>query len=255
MAENTESEGVKKRGRKSTKNKIYFGDVQEKAVVDYLNSDDDIERNRIFNDILKPAFTTMIESIIRRYNLYLPSEEFQETFDDTISFLMMKLSKFDPSTNYKAYSYCGTVCKNYLIYKLNQFSKKRKRNVSYDDPNETPQESYGNSIKYSYDDTNLSGFLSSLTGNTVKNIETILSDGYVENLKENEKKVGLALLELLKNWETLFVHVGSDKFNKSSILMFIKENTMLSTTEIRNAMKLYKGIYFIGKERLMEEER
>lgn len=48
---------------------------------------------------------------MRRYKLYPPDEEFQETFDDTISFLMTKLYHFDPSTNYKAYSYCGTICK------------------------------------------------------------------------------------------------------------------------------------------------
>ena len=66
--------------------------------------------------------------------MYPPDEEFQETFDDTISFLMTKLSCFDPSTNYKAYSYCGTICKNYLIYKINQFSKNQKRNISYDNP-------------------------------------------------------------------------------------------------------------------------
>ena len=95
----------------------------------------------------------MIESIIRRYNLYPPDEEFQETFDDTISFLMTKLSCFDPSTNYKAYSYCGTICKNYLIYKINQFSKNQKRNISYDNPFETVQNDITDSISYSYDET------------------------------------------------------------------------------------------------------
>ena len=54
-----------KRGRKP-KSKNYFAEEQEKAVADYITTDSEEERNRIFNTILKPAFTTMIESIIRR---------------------------------------------------------------------------------------------------------------------------------------------------------------------------------------------
>ena len=143
MSENcTETEQIvikKKRGRKPNPNKknYYFGVEEEQAVIDYLSSDDVNEKNRIFVSKLKMPFTKMIESIIRRYSLYPPNEEFQQTFDDTISFLMTKLSCFDPSANYKAYSYCGTICKNYLIYKINQYAKNQKRNESYDKPNDT----------------------------------------------------------------------------------------------------------------------
>ena len=103
-----------KRGRKP-KVKRYFAEEQEKAVADYIRSNDVEEKNRIFNTILKPAFKIMIESIIRRYSLYVEDEEFQETFDDTMSFLMTKIMSFKPETKFKAYSYCGTICKNYLI--------------------------------------------------------------------------------------------------------------------------------------------
>ena len=124
-----------KRGRKpkeKTERSGYFYETEEDAFVNYLKSTDENEKNRIFNTYLHPAFTKMIESIIRRYNLYPPNEEFQETFDDTISFLMTKVEKFDPESGYKAYSYCGTICKNYLLFKINQFIKNQKRNESYD---------------------------------------------------------------------------------------------------------------------------
>ena len=57
----------------------------------------------------------MIESIIRRYNLYSLEEEqeykrdeaFRQTSADTISFLMTKIENFKPDSGYKAYSYCG----------------------------------------------------------------------------------------------------------------------------------------------------
>ena len=251
----TEEKVKKKRGRKPSKErKGYFYEREEQAVVDYISSNNERERNQIFNTILKPAFTKMIESIIRRYNLYPPDEEFQETFDDTISFLMTKLSCFDPTTNYKAYSYCGTICKNYLIYKINQFTKNQKRNTSYDNPFDNSQGAYSDDIRYSYNDYD-SGktFLSELTGNTVDSIKKILDDAEKLRLNANEKKVGLALIQLMTNWEELFAQMGSNKFNKSSILLYLKETTMLNTKEIRDAIRVYKKKYYDVKWNLINE--
>ena len=76
-----------KRGRKPSKErKGYFYEDQENAVVTYIQSTDQEEREEIFNNQLLPAFTKMISSIIRRYNLYQEDENLEETFDDTISF-------------------------------------------------------------------------------------------------------------------------------------------------------------------------
>lgn len=245
----------KKRGRKPSKErKGYFYEVQEQAVVDYIYSNDIHEKNRIFNEILKPAFTKMIESIIRRYRLYPPDEEFEQTFNDTMSFLMAKLPCFDPTTNYKAYSYCGTICKNYLIYKINQFSKNQKRNISYDNPEVELSSNLCDDLRYSYTDSGLEkSFISELTGNTVEGIKKILNDKEKRKLTENEEKVGNALLYIMTNWEELFAQMGSDKFNKSSILLFIKETTGMNTKEVRDSMRLYKKEYNIIKTDLINE--
>ena len=77
-----------KRGRKpKTERKGYFYEEQEAAVKKYIETTDLEEKNQVFNEVLKPALTKMIESIIRRYKLYVPEEEFDETFNDTLSFL------------------------------------------------------------------------------------------------------------------------------------------------------------------------
>ena len=66
-----------KRGRKpSDKPKGYFYEQQEQAVLDYLKAQTAEEKNRIYCEVLKPAFEKMVESIIRRYKLYIPNEEF-----------------------------------------------------------------------------------------------------------------------------------------------------------------------------------
>ena len=74
-----------KRGRKPKERKGYFYEKEEQAIIDYTASDNREEKNKIFNTVLLPALTKMIESIIRRYKLFVPEEEFQQTFNDTIS--------------------------------------------------------------------------------------------------------------------------------------------------------------------------
>ena len=64
--------------------KIYFGEDQEKAVVRYLESSDEAERNKIFNEYLREPLIIMVESIIRRYKLYRKDMEFEEIHTDSI---------------------------------------------------------------------------------------------------------------------------------------------------------------------------
>ena len=146
----------KKRGRKPTgKKKLYFGEEEEQAFVEYVNSTNKSYRDKIFAEKLYYPFTKMIESIIRRYNLFTPDEDFEDTFHDTMSFLITKINNFDPTKNYKAYSYCGTICKNYLIFKRTQYSKKMQKQISYEllypnneNDNRTETNSEQNSMKF-----------------------------------------------------------------------------------------------------------
>ena len=241
----------KKRGRKPNPNKkVYFGDEEEKAFIEYVNSTDQNHRDRIFSQKLYHPFTKMIESIIRRYNLFTPDEDFQETFFDTMSFLITKINNFDPSKNYKAYSYCGTICKNYLILKRTQYTKKIQKQISYDFlfPNsENDNRSDINQEKISLD------FNTELINNTISQLQEILLPENSHLLNENETKIGNALLEMLLNWEEIFKYMGSKKFNKSCVLQFIRDYTDLPTKDIREGMRKYKDLYLFTKQKLISE--
>ena len=240
-----------KRGRKPSKERRgYFYEKEEEAFVAYLNATDKEEKEEIFRTNLLPAFTQMVSSIIRRYNLYLPEESFEETFDDTISFLMSKVDKFNPESGYKAYSYCGTICKNYLILKINKYKNEQKRYARYD----VMQNEINNSIEFAYDQhENKSQGLQELMEKTCVEIENMMENSVKYKLSEREVKVGKALCELLRNWEDLFSQMGSNKFNKSSILMFLKETTYLNTNEIRNSMRKYKSAYQIIRKKMISD--
>lgn len=236
-----------KRGRKpKNERKGYFYEEQEQAVIDYINAYAAEEKARIFNEILSPAFTKMVESIIRRYNLYVPDEEFQETFDDTMSFMLTKLNNFSAEKGTKAYSYCGTVCKNYLIYKNNQFSKKQQRDISYDEFVEDMKLEE----KYIEEENSFKKAAPLIIQNMVTEINKIIESDLT--LTENERKVGVALSDVLENWEEILVENGSNKLNKSSFLSFVRETTLLDTKEIRDSMRKFRVLYRVIKQDVIE---
>ena len=59
--------------------------------------------------------------------------DFNEIHTDTHSFLMTKVDKFKPDKNKKAYSYFGTICKNYLMGQIIKDQKETNRKISYED--------------------------------------------------------------------------------------------------------------------------
>lgn len=221
--------------RKRTQ-KIYFGEDQEKAVVLYLDSTDETERNKIFNEYLREPLIIMVESIIRRYKLYRKDMEFIDLHTDTMSFLMTKISKFDHTKNHKAYSYFGTICKNYLMGAIQKDTKDNNRTVSYDDISSSIEEN--TEFSYTIDETVLD-YKDVIIKMTVQ-LEEFIEN---EDLNENEQKLGYALLEIFSGFEKIFQVGEGNKFNKNLILLSLREMTNLNTKEIRIALKKYRKMY------------
>jgi hypothetical protein len=221
--------------RKRTQ-KIYFGEEQEQAVVRFLESDSDTDKNKIFNEYLREPLTIMVESIIRRYKLYRKDIAFEDIHADTMSFLMTKINKFDHTKNHKAYSYFGTICKNYLMGAIQKDTKEMNRSVSYDDISSDIEES----LEYSYSIDEVSVDYKDVINKFVIELETFMED---EELNENEQKLGYALIEVFSNFDKIFQIGDGNKFNKNLILLSLREMTSLSTKEIRISLKKFKKVY------------
>ena len=222
--------------RKRTQ-KIYFGEDQEKAVVNYLESTDETERNKIFNEYLREPLIIMVESIIRRYKLYRKDMEFEEIHNDTMSFLITKINKFDHTKNTKAYSYFGTICKNYLMGAIQKDTKEQNRQVSYDDISSDIEDGRPD-LTYVIDE-HIIDYRDVIIKLTISLEEFIEK----EDLSDNEQKLGYALLEIFSNFDKIFQVGDGNKFNKNLILLSLREMTSLSTKEIRISLKRYKKMY------------
>ena len=221
--------------RKRTQ-KIYFGEEQEQAVVRYLESDSDVDRNKIFNEYLRDPLIIMVESIIRRYKLYRKDLEFEEIHADTMSFLITNINKFDHTKNHKAYSYFGTICKNYLMGAIQKDTKETNRSVSYDDISSDIEDRAD--LSYVIDEyiIDYRDVIIKLNMSLEEFVET-------ESLTDNERKLGYALLEIFGNFDKIFQVGDGNKFNKNLILLSLREMTSLSTKEIRISLKRFKKMY------------
>lgn len=241
----------KKRGRKPNPNKpkMYFSDREEDAFREYLLTEDIYKKNKIFNDILYPAFSKMVESIIRKYTLFKPGEEFEDTFNDVMSHLISKVEKFDVTKNKKAYSYCGTICKNYALHERQKAQEKLKSDISYEviynDINPDLRATTENPL----DEDNLQY---KLMGKSVSMISKMITEPQKYGLNDNDIKVGIALVDILMNWGDIFSQLETKKYNKSQIDLFIKEFTSLGTKQIRDAKKKFSNVYFKMKNEILK---
>ena len=235
-----------KRGRKRT-NEIYFGPNEEEAVIKFLESTDETERNQIFNEWLKAPLDKMIESIIRRYKLYRKGETFDELHSDTVSFLMTKVHKFERGRGKKAYSYFGTISKNYILGLLIKDEKYMKQTASYEDISEELEERIDMTYVIDSETFSMDDFIKKVTDGIKEELNDE-NQPTKKKLSDNEKKVGYALIEILENWETAFESMnGGAKYNKNSVLETMRNYTNLSTKDIRLAMKRYKELYELLK--------
>ena len=159
--------------------------------------------------------------------------------------------------NSKAYSYCQTIIRNYYKDHSKKSYTERKTNLCFDDYiNEI-----NNNIEYTYEmETEQQHQLEKLINSVIEKIEDQIDNN--STIKKNEALVGDAIVNVLKNWQVLFMEDSPDgryekrvtnKFAKNKILLYLKEQTGLSTKEIRIGIKPFKEIYFIEKIDYMED--
>ena len=192
----TEDVSSKKRGRKAV-NLNYFDVREETAVRNFLLAESSHEKNKIYNEFLKAPLDKMISSIIRRYKLYRKDMDFNEIHVDTHSFLMTKVDKFKPDKNKKAYSYFGTICKNYLMGQIIKDQKETNRKISYEDISSSLEERPD--MSYRIDDDIVESEV--IINQYLQELKEFIEN---ENLNDNERKLGYALIDLFDNYKTIF---------------------------------------------------
>ena len=116
---------------KKKKSRQYFTESTERAIIRYNNSDNEILRNKIYQEHIEYPFQKLAENIIHTFKFYyfdVPSEDVKH---EVVSFLVMNMHKFKAGKG-KAFSYFSIVAKNYLILHNNNNYKKMKQHEKLD---------------------------------------------------------------------------------------------------------------------------
>jgi len=223
----------KKRRKRSTKNH-YFTKVHEEAIVKYANTTDRELKTQLYIEYIQPAFDQMVDKIIYTYRFTsLPNIDYLK--NDCKVWLTTILNKYDPAKGSKAFSYFSVVTKNWFIHKVKKTQKRNRTEVFLEDMiNQVDEDLVSREPTYEEQRQDVE-FWGSL------NVEIDTWDSFM--LKENEKKVLMAVRILLDSADTIEI------FNKKAIYLYLREITGLNTKQVVNNLNKLRKRYRAFKEK------
>ena len=217
---------AKKRGRKSKRQ--YFTEDTEQAILEYLATDDQELRNKIYNTRIHFSFYKLAENLIHTFKFYYTEvDDLEDLKHEVITFLLEKLHYFQAGKG-KAFSYFSIVGKNYLILYNNKNYAKKK----------------GKADLLEADTDN--GILTNMENQEKLEEKIEFLDIFVEKAdhklpkifnKEEDLLVADAVLTLFKKRSTLEI------FNKKALYIYIREMTGVETPVITKVTKILKKTY------------
>jgi len=218
------------------KKNLYWTEEVDYGMRLYQQSTNQIEKNKIYNKYLNKPFRTLAEIVIRKWNFqYLP-DNFYDTKNEIVSFMLSKINNYDVGKG-KSYSYFTIVCKNRLIYLNNRNYEKIKTRST------TPLDSLTEMEIITHNVVKKNFTSGSHTSNDDVLVDVL--DNFASFLKRNEhnllkgkyKKMIPTLRELFED------RARTLHFNKLKIMEFFRTRTGLTQREIIYGIKTIKELY------------
>ena len=206
------------------KNKIYFTQETENAIIKYNKSDDPIERNSIYKEEIQYPFEKLAENVLNTFKFSYFDVPKEDVMMEVVSVLIQKIHMFKEGKG-KAFSYFSIVAKNYLILNNNSNYKRYKKT---DLLSQMPQ---------TWNPEN--DFYESEQGHEFNEFKELMLEYWDKNLtkvftKKRDIQIADAILELFRRSQFI------ENFNKKHLYLLIREMTDCKThyiTKVVNVMK------------------
>jgi len=206
------------------KNKMYFTQDTEDAIIAYNKSVSDRERNQLYKDRIQYPFEKLAENILNTFKFTyfdVPKEDIQ---CEVVAILIQKIHMFKEGKG-KAFSYFSIVAKNYLILNNNSNYKRFKKTSLL---SEMPE---------SWNPEN--DFYETQLGDEYNEFKELMLSYWDINLtnvftKKRDIQIADAILELFRRSQNI------ENFNKKHLYLLIREMTDCKThyiTKVVNVMK------------------
>jgi hypothetical protein len=206
------------------KNRVYFTQETENAIIQYNKTKDPIVRNKIYKEEIKYPFEKLAENVLNTFKFSyfdVPKEDVQM---EVVSVLIQKIHMFKEGKG-KAFSYFSIVAKNYLILNNNSNYKRYKKTDLLSQMPETwnPE----------------NDFYETEQGDEFNEFKELMLQYWDKNLtkvftKKRDIQIADAILELFRRSQFI------ENFNKKHLYLLIREMTDCKThyiTKVVNVMK------------------
>ena len=216
----------KKRGR-PRKNKMYFTQDTEDAIIAYNTEESDVLRNKVFNDYIHKPLFKMAENLIHRYKFYHFDAPTQDVQYEVIAFILEKLPKYTQGKG-KAFSYFSIVAKNYLIQNnYKHYNRKKAKAPVLEIDN---SRSVINEVIRQENLTETQDFFHLFITHCTDNINDIIK-------YKRDIPIAYALLEIFTNCENI------ETYNKKALYIMVREMVDVKTQYITRVVNILKDEY------------
>jgi len=196
---------------------MYFTADHEQAILRFCTSEDHAEKEKLYVDLIQPAFNQMVDKIVFSYKFTnLPNID--ELRMECKVWLTTILDKYDPNRGSKAFSYFSVITKNWFIHKVKKNTKRLKREVPYEEAELELQTNFIDPGDQYYQDRVAKEFW--------KNLWKEIESWDVDFEKEGERKVYEAIKVILSSVDDIEI------FNKKAIYLYLRELTGMNTKQV-----------------------
>jgi hypothetical protein len=218
---------------RKAKNKNYFTQETEDAIVLYNNTEDSVLRSKIYEEKIHYAFFKLTQNIIHTFKFYHTEvEDLEHLQHEIIVFLLSKIHLFNPNNGAKAYSYFGTIVKRWCILYNDKNYKSKIKKVAIVELEQDDSYSYTLDSSSPPKDK-LSYFIDQYVNHVTENIYDFFP-------KEYDAKIADAILELFRKRDQI------DIFNKKALYIYIHE--MIPDVKTPKITKIANILYDIFKK-------
>lgn len=212
---------------KKSKQKIYFSEETENAIISYNSTADEHIRNKIYNQYIHYAFDKLVENTIHTYKFYYFDVPYEDVKQEVISFLIEKIHRYQKE-NGKAFSFFSIVAKHYLIAHNNNnyYLQQKRRDVESIDSernviNEFIKENY-NEDRHDFMDE------------FVLFLEKYMDELFIKYI---DLQIADAVKDLFKSRKNI------ENYNKKALYILIRERTNAKTQQITSVINKIKKYY------------
>lgn len=223
---------------KSTKSKEYFGEKEEASVKFFLTSTNEAEKNKVFEESIAPALRELVKGVssMPKFQKIIGVTK-EELYDEAYYHVVLQLHKYKPGSvsaktgeETKAYSYYGTVVKNFFLKRKQELDKQVAEYGLDLDIDEIQEQVF-------IEETDPFEF--EITRKKIQEqIETFLSS---KKLTEHDIVVGNSLKYMLANWHKI------EFSTRNQFIRLLNQYCQLPPELVARSLNKFKQFFYIPK--------